>query len=162
MFLILVHVTFFSSRCMLELKFAIYHRAASLFSQASSVDVCNIGRRIIDQTRLSSNTNCIPNSAILHNNYISLLNYLCACINVKKKVMGWQLEFYLPQGNEARVWASKAVRTCSARAATCGVKQWAWWTHSTLLNSYLYTCKHLSGHTYTCGMHVRDDTDTYA
>jgi len=30
MFFILVHVTFFSSRCMLELKFATYHRAASL------------------------------------------------------------------------------------------------------------------------------------
>jgi len=31
---ILVHVTLFSSRCMLELKFAIYYRAASLPSQA--------------------------------------------------------------------------------------------------------------------------------
>ena len=30
---------FFSSRCMLELRLAIYHRAAGLFSQASSVDV---------------------------------------------------------------------------------------------------------------------------
>jgi len=28
---------------MLELKFAIYHRAASLSSQASSVDACTIG-----------------------------------------------------------------------------------------------------------------------
>ena len=35
MFFILVHVTFFSSRCMLKLKFAIYHRAASLPPQAS-------------------------------------------------------------------------------------------------------------------------------
>jgi len=35
MFFILVHVTSFSSRCMLELKFAIYYRAASLPSQAS-------------------------------------------------------------------------------------------------------------------------------
>ena len=34
-----VCVTFFSSRCMLELKFTIYHRAASLSSQTSSVDV---------------------------------------------------------------------------------------------------------------------------
>jgi len=57
---ILVHVTFFSSRCMLELKFSIYHRAASLPSQASSVDVCSIGWRIIDQTRLSSSTPCTP------------------------------------------------------------------------------------------------------
>jgi len=45
---------------MLELKFAIYHRAASLSSQASSVDVCSIGWRIINQTRLSSNTPCTP------------------------------------------------------------------------------------------------------
>ena len=42
MFFILVHVMFFS-RCMLGLKFAIYHRAASLPSQASSVDACSIG-----------------------------------------------------------------------------------------------------------------------
>jgi len=35
MFFILVHVTFFSSRCMLELQFAIYYRAASLPSQVS-------------------------------------------------------------------------------------------------------------------------------
>ena len=35
MFFTPVHVTFFSSRCMLELKFAIYYRAASLPSQAS-------------------------------------------------------------------------------------------------------------------------------
>jgi len=37
---------FFSSRCMLELKFVIYHRAASLSLLASSidvVDVCSIG-----------------------------------------------------------------------------------------------------------------------
>jgi len=45
---------------MLELKFAIYHRAASLSSQASSVHVCSIGWRTIDQTRLSSNTPCTP------------------------------------------------------------------------------------------------------
>ena len=35
LFFILVHVTFFSNRCMLELKFAIYYRAAILPSQAS-------------------------------------------------------------------------------------------------------------------------------
>jgi len=37
MFFILVHVTFFSSRCMLELKIGIYYRATSLPSQASYV-----------------------------------------------------------------------------------------------------------------------------
>jgi len=45
---------------MFELKFAIYHRAANLSPQASLADVCSIGWRIIDQTRLSSNTLCIP------------------------------------------------------------------------------------------------------
>jgi len=43
MYFILVHVTFFNSTCMLKLKFANYHRAASLSSQVSSVDVCSIG-----------------------------------------------------------------------------------------------------------------------
>jgi len=33
---------------------------ASLSSQVFSVDVCSIGWRIIDQTRLSSNTPCTP------------------------------------------------------------------------------------------------------
>jgi len=63
MFFILVRVTSFSSRCMLELKFTIYYRAASLPSQ---------------------HTNSISNSAIVRNNYISLLSDLCACIHVKK------------------------------------------------------------------------------
>ena len=33
---------------------------------------------------LHTNSYCISNSAILHNNYISLLSDLCACIHVKK------------------------------------------------------------------------------
>ena len=56
---------------MLELKFAIYHRVASLSSQAS-------------YTVLALHTNCISNSAILRHNYISLLSDLCACVHVKK------------------------------------------------------------------------------
>jgi len=47
---------------MFEMKFAIYHRAARLSSQDSSVDVCSICWRIIDQTRLSSNT---PYAAVI-------------------------------------------------------------------------------------------------
>jgi len=43
---------------MLELKFAIYHRAASLPSQASYVVL--VEDLIIDQTRLSSNTPRTP------------------------------------------------------------------------------------------------------
>ena len=49
-------MSLFSNGCMPELKFAIYHRAASL-----------------------------SNSAILHNDYISLLSDLCTCVHVKKK-----------------------------------------------------------------------------
>jgi len=55
---ILVHVTFFCSRCMLVLKFAIYHRAASLSSQASYAVL--VEDLTIDQTRLSSNTPRTP------------------------------------------------------------------------------------------------------
>ena len=35
LFILVFHVNFLSGRCMLELKFTIYHRAASLPSQAS-------------------------------------------------------------------------------------------------------------------------------
>ena len=59
---------------MLELKFAIYYRAASISSQASYAVLAE----------LSQHTNSISNSAILHNNYISLLSDLCACVHVKK------------------------------------------------------------------------------
>jgi len=63
---------------MLELTFAIYYRAASLSSQASLIDVCSIGWRIIDQALfkhwvnngwqslpVSTQTNRISNSEIL-------------------------------------------------------------------------------------------------
>ena len=86
MFFILVHVTFFSSRCTLELKFAIYHRAAS--PQASSVDVCSAAEEPLTRPGLLQtlpHTNSISNSAILRNNYISLLSDLWACVHVKKK-----------------------------------------------------------------------------
>ena len=98
---ILVHVTYFSSRCMHELKFANYHRTASLSSRAFSVYVCSICWRIINQTRLSSNTpctctNCISISAILCNNCTSLLSGLCVCssnhharFQTCKKAMSW-------------------------------------------------------------------------
>ena len=91
MFLFLFMSLFFSNRCMLELNYALFYRAASLSSQASSVDVCSIGWRIIDQTRLSSNTpcttNCFSNSEILRNNYILLLSdrYNIEIAHLKKK-----------------------------------------------------------------------------
>jgi len=40
---LLMSLSFFSSRGMPQLKFAIYRRAASLSSQVSSVDECSIG-----------------------------------------------------------------------------------------------------------------------
>ena len=54
---------------MLEQNFVIYHRAASLSSHASSVDVC---------------THNISNSVILSNNYVLLLSDLCISVQVKK------------------------------------------------------------------------------
>jgi len=81
MFFILVHVTFFGSRCMLELKFAIYYRAASLPSQASYAILAEGSQACFKH---SPHTNSISNSAILRNNYISLLSDLCACVHGKK------------------------------------------------------------------------------
>jgi len=70
---------------MLELKFAIYYRAASLPSQASYAVLGeeSLTRPGFLQTLL--HTNSISNSAILRNNYILLLSDLCACVHVKKK-----------------------------------------------------------------------------
>jgi len=73
MFFLLVDVTFFSSRCMLELKFAMYYRAASLPSQASYAVLAEESQAFF---KLSQHTNSISNSAILRNNYISLLSKL--------------------------------------------------------------------------------------
>ena len=83
---------------MLELKSSIYHRAASLSSQASSVDVCSIGQRITDQASVNSNTkstmddkasrglrnsihtDCISNPVILGNNNLSFAKcFVCMC-----------------------------------------------------------------------------------
>jgi len=86
MFFILVHVTFFSSRCtcMLELKFATYYRAASLPSQAS---YAVLAEELQAFFKHSPHTNSISNSAILRNNLILLLSDLCACVHVKKNSM---------------------------------------------------------------------------
>jgi len=93
----LVYVTFCSKKYVLELKFLTHHGAASLSSQASSIDVCSICWRIIDQALfkhwqqwitktlpVSMHTNRISNSAILSNNYISLPSDLCTCVQAKK------------------------------------------------------------------------------
>ena len=77
----LVYVTFFSSRCMLELKFAIYYRAASLPSQTSYALLAEESQAFFKH---SPQTSSISNSAILRNNYISLLSDLFTCVHVKK------------------------------------------------------------------------------
>ena len=76
---------FFSRRCMLELKFAIYYRAASLPSQASYTVLAQESLTIPGFLfNHSPHTDSISNSAILRNNSISLLSDLCACIHGKK------------------------------------------------------------------------------
>jgi len=67
---------------MLELKFAIYYRAASLPSQASYAVLAEESQAFF--THFPHTNSIISNSAILRNNYISLLSDLCACIHVKK------------------------------------------------------------------------------
>ena len=47
--------------------------------------LCSIGWRITGFLKHSPHTNSISNSAILCNNYISLLSDLCACVQMKKK-----------------------------------------------------------------------------
>jgi len=96
---------FFSSRCMLKLKFAIYPRAASLSSQASLVNVCSIGWRTIESREwphsvqissqqwmtmtlpVSMHTIHISNKQIVTNTYVSLLSDFCACVQVKKMAL---------------------------------------------------------------------------
>ena len=70
----LVHVTF---RCMLELKFAIYHRAASLSSQASYAVLAEESLTRPGSLETLPAHQLYFYSAILHNNCISLLIYLC-------------------------------------------------------------------------------------
>ena len=82
MFIFLFMSLYFSSTCMLELKFAIYYRAASLPSQASYAVLAEKSQAFFKH---SLHTNSISNSAILRNNYISLLSDLCTCVHVKKK-----------------------------------------------------------------------------
>jgi len=84
-FFILVHVPFFNSRCMLELKFAIYYRAASLLSQASYAVLAEESLTRPGFFKHTPHTNSISNLGILRNNYISLPSDLCACVHVKKK-----------------------------------------------------------------------------
>jgi len=97
-FFSLVYVTFFSSRCIFELKFAIYHRASSPFSQGflskcmqywlknQWVGICsNTISTMNEKASLCLNASW-PYFLFgeMSNNYVSLLSILCACVEVKK------------------------------------------------------------------------------
>jgi len=75
----------------------------------------------------------------------------------------WALNMFIPQLhtlqvtkiwsgriNEARVWVIRAISAGNARAATVEPNSECGWH---VPHSHLYTCKHLSGRTYTCGVH---------
>ena len=85
MFFLFCSCHFFGSRFMLELKFAIYHRAASLSSQASSVDVCTVLAE--ESLTRPGSLQTLPAHQLyfLCNNFFSLLRELCTCVHVKKK-----------------------------------------------------------------------------
>ena len=114
MFFILAHVTFFSSRCMVELKFAIYYRAASLRSQASYAVLAE------ESLTKPSFLQTLPhtNSAILRNNYISSGSDLCACVHTKKKWRRKGSHSSSVSGSNRLVWlqtSKKAMGWCTAQ-----------------------------------------------
>ena len=105
----------FSSRCMLELKFAIYYRAASLPSQASYAVLAEESQAFFKHF---PHTNSISNSAILRNNYISLLSDLCACVHLKKKLRRKGSHSSSVSGSNRLVWLQtwkKAMGWCTAQ-----------------------------------------------
>jgi len=108
---------------MFELKFANYHRAASLSSQASSLDVCSIGWRIIDQSlfkhwvnngrqRLSLSS-CTPTIFLLQQSWVvscvSLLSDLCAWVKVKIASQ-WSRRVLYSDGIWTTLWDFKGVK----------------------------------------------------
>ena len=116
-FFILVHITFFSSRCMLELKLAIYYRAASLPSQASYTVLAQ---------ESSITPRSISNSAILRNNYISVLSDLCACVHGKKNgavkeaiVLQWAVRIASEEVGHLRWARDCALDSIQFRACNC-------------------------------------------
>ena len=124
---------FFCSRCMLELKFVINYRAASLPSQASYAVLAKESQAFFKH---SPHTNIISNSAILRNNYISLLSDLCACVYVKKNgvvkeamVLQWAVRIAscdFKPGKKRWVGALLSEKCC------CFVRKSSWKRHANL------------------------------
>ena len=68
--------------------------------------------------KCSPHTNSISNSAILHNNYISLLSELCACVHMKKKWCPKGSHSSSVSGSNHLVWLwtwKKAMGWCTAQ-----------------------------------------------
>ena len=107
-FLFLFMSLFISSRCMLELKFAIYCRAASLPSQASCAEESLTRPGFLQH---SPHTNC---TAILRNDYISLLSDLCACVHVKKWHRKGSHSSSVSGSNRLHTW-KKAMGWCTTQ-----------------------------------------------
>ena len=124
MFFILVHVTFFSSRCMLELKFVIYYRAACPLSQASYAVLAGESQAFFKHSPL---TNSIPNLAILHNNYISLLKVQSSkwFVRMRTREEKWRRKgshSSSASGSNRLVWLQtwkKAMGWCTAQWKCC-------------------------------------------
>jgi len=139
MFFILVHVTFFSSRCMLELKFAILQQVSP---HRLPMQYC-LKNHWPDQAffKHSPHTNSISNSAILCNNYISLLSDLCACVHVKKIWRRKGSHSSSVSGSNHLVWLQTCEKamgwwrpTCSGLSPHGWVRRcgsWTSWTNCT-------------------------------
>ena len=99
---------------MLELKFAICYRAASLPSQAFYAVLAEESQAFF---KLFQHTNSICNSATLRNNYISLLR-VCAHATVKKKRRRKGSHSSLVSGSNCPVWLQtwkKAMSWCTTQ-----------------------------------------------
>ena len=73
-----IYHSFVSSRCMLELNFVIYHRAArGLSSRASQASVQASSQCGLRKCFLLMHTDRISNSLLLSNDYVSLLTAKC-------------------------------------------------------------------------------------
>jgi len=86
MFFILVHVTFFSNRCMFELKFAIYYRAASFLCSKLPMQYWLKNHRLSSNTPRTPAVFLIQQSCIIgaslsepHTSVISL-HSACVCL----------------------------------------------------------------------------------
>ena len=90
----------FRGRCILELKFAIYHRAASLLSQASSVDVwhntvlaeASLTRGVFKH-QVNKAVSCILTLFLIQWSWVIIMfrcySALCACVQWRKWCRKW-------------------------------------------------------------------------